>query len=214
MTAVEIFTKPGCGWAQRNYALLIEKRVAFRTVLSCDASGRKTEVFAGLSPYAATPILRIGEDVVWESSLINEFLDERFPQTPMMPKGAGPRAAARLWAYHCDAVIMPAIKRLARAGAGAGGEARAELDHRLAQLSAGLAAQGGGPFWAGSRLTLPDLIAQTVFESLEAVEAAGRLDPRLDDWRRALAASPSVIAAGGVAAAVSYQVPVREIVPP
>jgi glutathione S-transferase len=211
MSPVEIFTKPGCGWAQRNYALLIEKGLRFRTVLSADAAGRKTDEFLSLSPYAATPVLRVGADVVWESSLINEYLEERFPGRPLMPADPGARAAARLCAYHCDGVLMPAIKRLVRAEAGARAEAATALDEGLAELAAALRRTGGGPFWGGQRIALPDLVAQTVFESLEAIGEAGRLAPSLRAWKAALAAHPAIRAAAEIAAQVSYDVPVREI---
>lgn len=211
MSPVEIFTKPGCGWAQRNYALLIEKGVPFRTVLSADAAGGKSEEFLSLSPYAATPVLRVGPDVVWESSVINEYLEERFPERPLMPKDPGARAAARLCVYHCDGVLMPAIKRLVRAEPGGRADAAATLDGGLRQLAAALERSSGGPFWGGARIALPDLVVQTVFESLEAIGEAGRLPAPLLAWQAALAAHPAIQAAANIAAGVSYDVPVREI---
>lgn len=50
-----------------------------------------------LNPYAKVPVLLDGDDVVYESAIINEYLDEKYPVVPLMPKHPLGRARARIW---------------------------------------------------------------------------------------------------------------------
>ena len=50
-----------------------------------------------LNPYAKVPVLVDGAGVIYESAIINEYLDEKFPELSFMPKSALQRAKARIW---------------------------------------------------------------------------------------------------------------------
>jgi glutathione S-transferase len=50
-----------------------------------------------LNPYAKVPVLVDGDAVIYESAIINEYLDERFPELPLLPSNALQRAKARIW---------------------------------------------------------------------------------------------------------------------
>lgn len=205
MTEVEIFTKPGCGWAERNYAALIEKGVAFRTVMSADPNGRKTTEFLSLSPYGRTPVLRFGHEVVWESAVMNEFIDDRFPSPPLRPSDPAGRARSRLWTLHCDSVLMPALNALARAGGKAEAGAGDPTASNLALLASWWGKRpSGGSLWRGERLSLVDIVFHTYFQALDVVEAmqggAGKvLPPELLAWKASIAAHSSIQAAGEIA---------------
>jgi glutathione S-transferase len=54
-------------------------------------------------------VLVDGTTVVYESAIINEYLDEKYPDPPLMPKDLAKRARARIW-------IDYANTRLQRAG--------------------------------------------------------------------------------------------------
>jgi RNA polymerase-associated protein len=54
------------------------------------------EVLADLNPYFETPTLIDRELVLYSSTLINEYLDERLPHPPLMPVDPVNRARARL----------------------------------------------------------------------------------------------------------------------
>lgn len=196
MTEVEIFTKRGCGWAVRNYAALIEKGVPFRTVMSTGKDGHKTADFTSVSPYGRTPALRFGREVVWESAVMNEFIDERFPDPPLRPADPAGRAASRLWIYHCDGVLIPALNALARArGAG---EAVGSVRGALTQLADWWVRRPRqGTLWRGERLSLVDIAFHTGLEALEAVEglaspALTLLPKELAAWKAAISAHPSI----------------------
>lgn len=55
-----------------------------------------------LNPAGVVPTLVVDDDVVTESTLICEYLDERYPDPPLMPTGALDRARVRMWPKMID----------------------------------------------------------------------------------------------------------------
>ena len=43
------------------------------------------------------PVLLDGEGVIYESAIINEYLDEKYPARPLMPRDPLLRSRARIW---------------------------------------------------------------------------------------------------------------------
>jgi len=46
--------------------------------------------------------------VIYESAIINEYLEEKYPQIPLMPKELGQRARARIWIDFCNTRLQAA----------------------------------------------------------------------------------------------------------
>jgi len=63
-----------------------------------------------LNPNAVVPTLVHDGRVVWESSFINEYLDEVFPEVPLIPKDPWARARMRYWVKYEDDVLHPIIR--------------------------------------------------------------------------------------------------------
>jgi glutathione S-transferase len=55
------------------------------------------------------PVLVDGAAVVYESAIINEYLEDKYPDVPLMPKDPFKRSRARIWIDYCNT-------RLQRAG--------------------------------------------------------------------------------------------------
>ena len=102
MSRPEIFTSEHCGWAQRNYAALLEKGEAFSLVPSKGPDGEKTAEFLSLTPLGLTPVLRNGTYVVWDSTLINLYIDARFDDRPLMPSDSDHAVMALCQIQFCD----------------------------------------------------------------------------------------------------------------
>ena len=49
------------------------------------------------NPYGKVPVLVDGDGVIYESAIIDEYLDEKFPQVRLMPSDLLLRAKARIW---------------------------------------------------------------------------------------------------------------------
>ncbi|MCH9705412.1 MAG: glutathione S-transferase N-terminal domain-containing protein [Proteobacteria bacterium] len=74
--------------------------------------GAKPEELAIYNPYNQTPVLIDRSLVLYESNIINEYLDDRFPHPQLMPTDILLRAKVRLLLYKIDAEIFPALQAL------------------------------------------------------------------------------------------------------
>ena len=61
-----------------------------------------------LNPYAKVPVLVDGSGVVYESAIINEYLDEQFHGLSLLPNNALQRAKARIWIDFLNSRVHPA----------------------------------------------------------------------------------------------------------
>jgi len=57
---------------------------------------QKKPEFLKLNPYGKVPVIVDGEKVLFESCIINEYLDEQYPTPPLMPKDPYKRARIRV----------------------------------------------------------------------------------------------------------------------
>ena len=68
----------------------------------------KPEELWELNPYGKVPVLVDGDAVIYESAIIDEYLEEKYPQTPLMPKELGQRAQTRIWIDFCNSRLQAA----------------------------------------------------------------------------------------------------------
>jgi glutathione S-transferase len=61
-----------------------------------------------LNPYAKVPVLVDGDGVVYESAIVNEYLEEKYPAIRLLPTDQLQRAKARIWIDFFNSRIHPA----------------------------------------------------------------------------------------------------------
>jgi glutathione S-transferase len=66
-----------------------------------------------LNPYAKVPVLIDGDAVVYESAIINEYLEESYPAVRLMPTRPLERAKVRIWIDFFNSRIHPAAHDIA-----------------------------------------------------------------------------------------------------
>jgi len=71
-----------------------------------------TPEYLKLNPKAVVPTLVHDGQVLVESTVICEYLDDEFPAVPLKPRGAMARARMRLWAKAVDEDLQPACKHI------------------------------------------------------------------------------------------------------
>lgn len=131
--------------------VLAEKGVSYE-VINIEARG-KPEDLLELNPYGSVPTLVDRELALYESNIITEYLDERFPHPPLMPVYPVARAKARLIIYRFDREWGPLIKKL-ESGKSADLKAIAkELGGYISQL---LPVFNSSPYFMGEEFTLVD----------------------------------------------------------
>lgn len=189
---VVIYTSSTCGWAVRNYAALFEKGVAF-TIVDVKASNETRIAFERQFPYGLTPGLRHGDATVWESLIINDYVDTTFEGRPLLPADPETKTLARQWLYHCDGVVFPALYKAMRDPT-----AHERLNDDIQKLaSPAFLKTPPHPFWNGaSELTLVDIAYHVLFKSLRvaALEAV-QTPPWMKAWAERVATAPSIVRA-------------------
>ena len=198
MAKVELFSYEACPFAQRTRMALIEKDIDF-SLTEIDVYN-KPEWWADLSPYGKVPLLRYGDDLVYESAIINEYLEEVFPEPPLMPEKPGDRARARIWIDYCDSRFTATCHRLMLAAKDddAIDEKRMALRDCLYFMeNEGMLKLSDGPFWLGNQLSLVDIQYAPFFERFPVyTEIAGAEIPadcvRIHRWLDAMAQRPCV----------------------
>ena len=65
-----------------------------------------------LNPHGTVPVLVDGDVVVYDSTLIGEYLEERFPESPLMPISVAERARCRQLEAYADEVLFPLVWNL------------------------------------------------------------------------------------------------------
>ena len=82
---------------------LAEKGLAYETkTIALDAGEQLHPDYLAICPKGVVPVLVHDGKVIPESSIITEYLDDAFPDVPLMPKDAYWRARRRLWARWID----------------------------------------------------------------------------------------------------------------
>lgn len=180
-----------CPYVQRAAIVLAEKGVPFRRV-DVDLEN-KPDRFLKLSPRGKVPLLLVGEEVLFESAAIVEYLDETISPR-LHPEDALARARQRAWMEFGSAVLADiwtvetATDQRVFAGA------VAALAEKFGRVEAEL---GAGPYFARERFGIVDAVfapAFRYFDVFDRIADLGVFDrlPKVAAWRRALAARPSV----------------------
>lgn len=87
-------SSPNC---QRVKVVLAEKNLPYEIVpVDLTKKEQKTPEYLKMNPYGKVPVLTDDSTVLYESLVINEYLDEKYPNPPLMPKDLAKKAKARI----------------------------------------------------------------------------------------------------------------------
>ena len=87
--------------------VLHEKGIAF-DVHEVDLSN-KSEEFLDASPTGKVPVVVVDGDSIYESNVVNQYLDEVTDGPKLMPEDPKRRAYARIWMSFADTDFFPAV---------------------------------------------------------------------------------------------------------
>ena len=132
-----LYSGTTCPFSQRCRLVLFEKGMDFE-VRDVDLFN-KPEDISTMNPYGQVPILVERELILYESNIINEYIDERFPHPQLMPADPLMRARARLMLFNFEKELFVHVHFLeserAKAGDKSHDKARAEIRDRLTTLA-------------------------------------------------------------------------------
>lgn len=190
-----------CPYVQRAAIALAEKGVAFERV-NIDLAA-KPDWFLKISPLGKVPLLQIpqpsGEAVLFESSVICEYLEETQAGAKLHPTDALERARHRGWMEYGSSILSDLWGFETTGDADVFAQKRQAIAAKFATIEAVL---GDGPYFAGADFSLVDAVFAPVFRYFDLFDTLvdhGIFDElvRVSAWRQALAERPSVKAAVG-----------------
>ncbi|AKH19674.1 glutathione S-transferase family protein [Sedimenticola thiotaurini] len=189
--SLELVSFAICPFVQRAVIALKEKQVDFKiTYIDLE---NPPAWFKEISPFGKVPLLRIDQEVLFESAVINEYLDEVYsprlhPDDPLV------RAKHRGWIEFGSNLIFEQYKLMVATdddGVQQQCEALGGLFARLANEVS------DGPYFMGDQFTLLDTAYAPFFTRYEILkkyheELEELIPSRLAHWGRSLLARDSV----------------------
>ncbi|WP_420717427.1 glutathione S-transferase family protein [Leptolyngbya sp. NK1-12] len=159
---------------------------------------QKPADFLSISRYGREPAIQHGDVAIYESAIINEYLDEVFPEPPLPPRNPAAKAIARIWIDYANTRLVPAFNKLLH------GKNRQEQEQGRSKLldvllyieQEGLAIKSGN-YWLGNSFSLVDISFYPWFERLPELEHFRQFrllaeTPRLQQWWEAVSNRESV----------------------
>ena len=99
-SSMTLFSDPTCQYSHRVRIVLAEKGVTV-DIEEVEATSVTDEIFEA-NPYGTLPTLVDRDLALYESKVVMEYLDERFPHPPLLPVYPVARAQSRLWIHRIE----------------------------------------------------------------------------------------------------------------
>lgn len=200
---IMVYEHPLSPYAQKVKIALAEKGIPFTTRLP-DAFGSgavRDPGFIEDNPRHEVPMLVDGEARIFDSTIILEYLEDKWPEPPLLPEGPVERARVRMLedvmdtqyeAINWALLEIDGFKR-------AGGELREQLLARAAEQTAKLQARlerhlESRPWFNGASFGWGDIAVVPHLNTSAARGNGPKPGSRLADWLQRSNARPSVIA--------------------
>ena len=149
--------------------LMIEKEIPFE-LTEVDLRN-KPDWFLAVSPYGKVPVIVDDGQTIYESAIINEYLDEKYTSIPMMPEEPVERAKARIWMDYCTNKYLTLSRKLLVDH----GNEELQRDNKKKMKESLIYIEkecfeknANGPFWLDNNISLVDLHYAPFFERFGA----------------------------------------------
>jgi RNA polymerase-associated protein len=128
-----LYSGTTCPFSQRCRNVLYEKGMDFQ-IVDVDLHN-KPEDLAVMNPYNQVPVLVERDLILYESNIINEYIDDRFPHPQLMPADPVMRARARLFLFRFEKEMFSHVETLEKGNPRNADKARAAIRDNLAQIA-------------------------------------------------------------------------------
>lgn len=190
-----------CPFAQRSRVMLREKGVDF-DLEEIDLKD-KPDWFVEISPTSKVPTLEVTTDdgervVLFESLVINEYLDEVAGDAPMLPRDPLRRARVRSWIEFGTALLQDCFALTAARDEEALAPVVERVRSKLDRLEWEL---GEDPFFLGKSMSLVEAAYVPALQRLDfanqlypSMGLFGESRPKVTRWWKSIEARPSIAA--------------------
>ena len=195
---VQLYRKEPCLFCERCRISLLEKKISFEEI-TVDVRN-KPDWFLALSTNGKVPVLKRDHCVVFDSAVINEYVDEAFPEIPLMPSRPEDRARVRFWINFANSQLHTSYMNILRTPPENFDNAVARFAADMTTLDEALEDRDKpGPYFDGDQFTLADITFATTFDRFAVFPILRSYDmprtfARVHAWMDVLADRPSVAA--------------------
>jgi glutathione S-transferase len=165
MTEFQLISNHLCPYTQRAAIQLAEKGIAYER--SYIDLANKPDWFLEISPLGKVPVLRTGVGVVFETSVICEYIEDISTAVPMHPPAPFDRARHRSWAEFASAIIADVFAFYMAPDKPAFERKSSDLHAKFRWLERHLEE---GPYFAGDRFFLVDAAFAPVFRLFDTFD--------------------------------------------
>lgn len=112
---IKLYDYLPCPFGQKVRIALAEKGLSYELVeIDLGAGAHKKPDFLRLNPFGRVPVLVDEETTVYDSTVINEYLEDEYPEPPLLPAlgQSALRARARLFEDFADTSFTPQVGQL------------------------------------------------------------------------------------------------------
>lgn len=128
-----LYSGTSCPFSHRCRIVLHEKGMDFE-IKDVDLR-EKPEEIAMMNPYSQVPILVERDLTLYESNIINEYIDERFPHPQLMPADPVMRARTRLFLFNIERDLFNHIPDIVNGTGKVAEKARGIVRDNLVQIA-------------------------------------------------------------------------------
>jgi glutathione S-transferase len=105
---LKLYDSPECPFCQKARIVLAEKDLSYEIApVDLRAGEQKHPDFLKLNPFGKVPVLVDDEVVVYDSTIINEYLEDEYPHPQLLPTESAARARARTLEDYADNAFIP-----------------------------------------------------------------------------------------------------------
>jgi glutathione S-transferase len=197
---IKLYHSPQSSNSRKVRIALIEKGLEFeRAPIDLGKKEQKNPDYLKIHPFGQVPALDDEGFVVYDSTIINEYLEDEYPYPPLLPKDSDGRARARLMEDLRDSHFNPASGQINREMRKPEGERDAKIidgaKAEIAKCFDRIEKELDGKQYLAGDFGLADIAFMANFESLERMNIA--IDPKYKNtlaWIARLKARPSFAA--------------------
>lgn len=164
LKSIELISFNLCPFVQRSVITLLQKGIDFK-ITYIDLTN-KPDWFLAISPLGKVPVVRYGDDVLFESAIINEFLDEITPPS-LMPTEPLAKAQDRAWIEYASQILMDQYRVFLASNQADLTQHRETLDLKLQRLETIISDDN---FFHSSGFSLVDAALAPLFTRLDVVQ--------------------------------------------
>jgi glutathione S-transferase len=183
-----------CPYVQRAVITLLEKDIPHEREYIDLAN--KPDWFLALSPLGKIPVLVVDDEVLFESAVICEYLDEITPGS-LHPAEPLTKAKHRCWIEFGTSILNSIVSFYKAKNEALFEQKKQELTQKFQTLEAQLSQ---GPFFSGEKFSLVDAVYGPIFRYFTVFEQYQDFGffsqtPKVIAWRESLLQRPSIVAA-------------------